>query len=373
MIFNYSDEGSYKMSKPNKLLLVATFRHYFIGLGLALNDKGHCYHLIFINQNFDDERNPIYQASKKLVEPFASVSCLPLRTSGFKQKVQSRKVAFKILEKTISSLKPVEISTGNDRRLEFQYAMHYARNVLKLDVKGAYLDNGNGSYISYEKLNLKKYLVRIWVDIPIKKLFYGFWFSKAAKYGDSHWIDKCYLCHPSYAPSELRRKECTEVKVEFYQTGQAKRVLGGLVEYLGLEFQPEIMGRSLLITLPRAKMIVDIYGSIDTAKELLRVASKGYEHIFIKYHPADREDVLGMTSVATVLPSAIPVEMLFSILPFSYVIGDVSTAIMAAKWMLPESEVHFLDTKSDYTQSVESLYIDMGITPLSIDSAQGVG
>ena len=356
------------MGKPNKILMVTTFRHYFIGLGLALNDRACNYHLIFINQHFDDERNPIYQASLSLLEPFASVSCLPIRVSGLMNKKKMRKEAFGMLRAKIAELKPVEIATGNDRRLEFQYAMYFARRILKLTVKGGFLDNGNGSYISYESLNLRKYLVRLWVDVPIKKLIYGSWFTKGVLYGDSHWIDTCYLCHPFQAPKKLNEKEIVEVKVDNYKGPYPEDNLNKLVALLGLDSQDGERGRSILITLPRIKMIADIYGSVERAKEMFDEVCEGYQDIYIKYHPADLGDVLDMSEKAKVITPALPVEVLFSVMRFDCVVGDVSTAIMAAKWMLPESDVYFIDTGSAYSRSISELYLDMGIESLPFKS-----
>jgi len=356
------------MGKPNKILMVGQFRHYFIGLGLALSDNAHNYHLIFINQNFNDDRNPIYQASLKLLEPFASVSCLPLRTSKFKQKNQNRKEAFKILRDTIKSLKPVEIATGNDRRLEFQYAMHVSRNILKLDVKGAYLDNGTGSYISFQKLNMGKYLARKWIDVPIKKLVYGSWFTRMQRYGGSDWTDICYLTHPEFAPSRLKRKECVEVKVEYYKTDQAQSLIKSVVATLGWQGKDQLPGDKILLVLPRGTVIEDIYGSLENAENIIKKITQGYRHVYVKYHPADLEDVLNFKGVAEILPSPVPIEILFSVMSFSKVIGDTSTAILSAKWMLPEAEVSFFDMPTEHTEVVRGLFAKMNILPLKVDT-----
>ena len=357
------------MDKPNKILMVGQFRHYFIGLGLALSDKEHNYHLIFINQNYDDDRNPIFQASLKMLEPFASVSCLPLRTSKFKQKNINRKKAFKIIKDTIVSLKPVEIATGNDRRLEFQYAMHVARNILKLDVKGAFLDNGTGSYISFQKLNMGKYLARKWIDVPIKKLVYGSWFTRMQRYGGSDWTDNCYLTHPEFAPSRLKKKHCIGVEVECYRSNNAQRIIKAIVASLGWEGSEQDAGDKILLVLPRGTVIEDIYGSQENAEAVVKGITQDYERVYVKYHPADQGDILNFKGGAEILPSPVPIEILFSVMSFSKVIGDTSTAILSAKWMLPEAEVSFFDMPSEHTEVVRDLFYKMNILPLKINSS----
>ncbi len=357
------------MDRPNKLLMVGQFRHYFIGLGLALNDEAHNYHLIFINQSFDDERNPIYQASLKLLEPFASVSCLPLRTSKFQQKNKNRKEAFKILRDTIKKLKPVEIATGNDRRLEFQYAMHYSRNVLKLGVKGAYLDNGTGSYISFQKLNMGKYLARKWIDVPIKKLVYGRWFTRMQRYGGSDWTDTCYLTHPEFAPARLMKKRCVEVEVGFYKTNRAQCLIRSIVTSLGWQEKKQLPGEKILLVLPRGTVIEEIYGSLESAELIIKNITRNYGGVYVKYHPADQDDILNLKGVAEILPSPVPIEILFSVMSFDKVIGDTSTAILSAKWMLPKAEVSFFDMSSEHTEVIRSLFSKMNILPLKINTS----
>jgi hypothetical protein len=353
------------VSKPNKLLLVATFRHYFIGLGLALNDKKHDYHLIFINQLYNDERNPIYQASVKMIEPFASVDCMPLRTSDFKQKNINRKLAFKLLAEKITDLKPVEIATGNDRRIEYQYSMNFARNILKLDVVGAYLDNGTGSYISFQKLDMNKYLARKWLDVPLKKLVYGSWFTRMQRFGGSYWTDKCYLTHPEFAPKRLKTKECVAVEIDFYRTAYAQKVIGLLISSLSSAVSLNEGGEgNILLVLPRGTVIEDIYGSLSNAEKLIKAICSRYENIFVKYHPADHNDVLNFEGEARFLPAAIPVEILYSVLSFDKVIGDTSTAILSAKWMLPNADVQFFDTDTKHTNIVKPLFEKMEIRPL---------
>lgn len=347
----------------NKVLLVATVRHFFIGLGLALHDTKHAYHLVFINQKFDDIRNPVFRACLKILKPFHSVTCLPINVSGTLNKYKQRKSVFKNIRELMLRLKPIEIATGNDRRLEFQYAMHFCRNKLRLDVVGSYLDNGNGSYISYERLNLRKYLSRVWVDVYIKKLIYGLWFSTAYKYGDSHWIAKCYLCHLNYAPDYFAEKKCSEVSLSFYRTEYAKEILAKFVGFLGLDDIGEIEGSSMLMVLPRVKMIEDIYGSLPKAVEIIKEVSQSYDNVYIKYHPADSEDALGLEGGSIILPPSIPAEILLGVMQFDYILGDTSTAIMAAKWMFPESRVEFIDTGSPYTLSIKKLYMSMGILP----------
>jgi len=352
--------------KPNKLLMVVTFRHYFIGLGLALQDKASNYHLVFINQKYNDNRNPIYQASLRLSAPFSSVSCLPLNVSGLVDKLRNRKRIFSILERMIDELKPIEIATGNDRRIEYQYAMHYARNKLGVKVVGGYLDNGIGSYINFQKLEFGKFLARKWLDVPLKKIVYGRWYTRMQRYGGSDWTDVCYLTHPQYAPSRLLRKECRKVNLEVYKNDSA-HVINQLLLLLGLGGQTLDNNQSILLVLPKAPVMKIIYGSIESAERIVKKMCEQYKNVYVKYHPADLGDVLQFNGQAVILPSQLPVELLFLGMSFCKVVGDGSTAILSAKWMLPDADVGFFDLNTPYTHLVKDIFIDSGIRPISVN------
>ncbi len=353
------------MTKPNKLLLVSTFRHYFIGLGLALSDKSHAYHLVFIDQKYDDERNPIYLAALEMVEPFSSVECMPVRSIGLR-KSKVRSMGFDRLKTIIGELKPVEIATGNDRRLEFQYAMYVAKKLDRLDVAGAFLDDGTGSYISFQKLKFTKYLSDKWIDTPIKKVVYGHWYTRPLTFGESHWVDICYLAHPLLVENTLRNKKCIEIEASFYRTVRAQNILRKLIGILCLESQPKIKGRSVLLTLPHSSIITDIYGSLEGVKEMILAVTASYENVCIKYHPRETGDPFNLSGKFIMLPAEIPVEIFFSVMNFDQVIGDVSTALMSAKWLLPKCEVSFIETKSVYTNAIKGLFSRMDILPLEI-------
>jgi hypothetical protein len=353
-----------KCDKPNKIIMAVTFRHYFIGLGVALNDKNSNYHLVFINQKYDDERNPILLATSKLIRPFLSVRCLPLNSTGVIKKFKNRRVIFSILKEMLDDLKPVEILTGNDRRIEYQYAMHYMRNKLLSDVIGGYLDNGVGSYVDFHKLEYRKMLARKWIDIPIKKLVFGTWYNRMQCYGGSDWTDVCYLTHPQYAPDKLKKKQCVVVDIKFYLDANFKYI-SELNNVLGLNSDVS-SDQSILLVLPKAPAMELIYGSIELAEETIKNICKNYKNIYVKYHPADLGDILNFSDTATILPNQVPVELLFMVMNFAKIIGDGSTAVFSAKWMLPRANVSYFDIDTPYIKLLKDIFEDMDITPIGV-------
>jgi hypothetical protein len=349
--------------KPNILLLASTFRHFFIGLGLAFNDKSSQYHLVFIDQKFNDERNPVLQYLLEDALPFKSVSCLPLRANGVsKRKV--RKLCFSKLQKIIDNLKPDEICVGNDRRVEFQFSMNYARNCIGLNTVGAYLDDGAGSYISFDKFRLKKSILDKYIDTPFKKIVYGSWFERPEWIGGSTWVDKLYLTLPQLVPSVLSEKSIVPVMPSFYKVNKAEDKMLELSERLGGRLDDIGIMDATLLVLPPKSIMEGLYGSLSELRSLILGLSNKSRKLFVKYHPRDVDDPLDIKDKVTLLPAAIPLEIFFSIYDFKEIIGDVSTALLSAKWLKPHSNVKFIDTKSEFTESMKSIFKELKIYEL---------
>ena len=352
-------------SKPNVLLLISTFRHYFIGLSLALNDKDRSYHAIFIDQLYDDDRNPLFQAAKSLTAPFAAVECMPVRgKGGSKRKV--RKETFKLLQSWIKENQPVEISTGNDRRMEFQFSMHYARKVLKRNTIGSYIEDGTGTYIKVEYYSKRAYFNDRFIDTPIKKLAYGTWYSRPPVLGGSHWIDVAYLTFPELAAPPIDKIKGIHIDETIYRQESGIETIESLIHQMGCELPMEESKQGILFVLPHSSLVEKMYGSVEKFRLKVKELLNGKDNIFVKYHPRDLDDPYELKDIATLLPTAIPAEIFLCSMSFNHVIGDISTAMMSAKWLLPNCKVEYIPTQSIFTEAVSDLFSKMDIQPLHL-------
>lgn len=351
-------------SADNVILLASTFRHYFLGLGVALSNPSKSYHLVFIDQKFNDNRNPIYTAAKSLIDPFTSVLCLPVAGGRVSKRVV-RKSGFQELEKIVDDLRPVEIITGNDRRVEFQYAMNYAKKKLNLNVLGAYIDDGTGSYINGYEYNFKKRMSDKYIDTPIKKLAYGRWYARPLTFGASAWINRCYLCYPKLALRVLTLKECILLDHAWYTSPEAMVILNKLIPLLGLDGRVLNSGESVLVVLPHSSIINELYGSLVDMKAMIDSLISKYDNVCIKYHPRETDDLLGVCDQATILPASIPAEIYLCVMEFKRVIGDVSTALMSAVWLQPACEVEYIKTNAAVSTPILKLFNNMGMKQIS--------
>jgi hypothetical protein len=346
---------------PNKLILVSTFRHYFLGISIALQDKIHNYHILFIDQKYDDKRNLFLQAAKKCVIPFKSVSSLPTQ-KALGSKRHTRLASFSILKNILENLKPVEIFTGNDRRLEFQYAIQYAKKNLSKNTIGSYIDDGTGSYIDVKTIHPVKYAADRYLDTLVKKFAYGNWYKHPKRLGQGPWIERSYLTFPELM---VDHKSLTYVHIpaENYKTTEGTSVIKALVQELGYKL-PGLKPGTTLLVLPHTSLIKDMYGSIENFKKQLSQLLKNEDNILVKYHPRDLDDPYSLKSTATLLPTTVPAEVYLASLEISRVIGDISTALMAAKWLNPNCQVEYMKTNSIYTTVLSKIFDKIGAVEL---------
>jgi hypothetical protein len=346
---------------PNKLILVSTFRHYFLGISIALQDKKHNYHVLFIDQKYDDKRNLFLQAAKKCVTPFKSVSSLPTQ-KALGSKRQTRLASFTILKVTLENLRPVEIFTGNDRRLEFQYAIQYAKKNLSKNTIGSYIDDGTGSYIDVKTIHPVKYAVDRYLDTLVKKLAYGNWYKHPKRLGQGPWVERSYLTTPELM---VDHKSLTYIHIpaENYKTTEGTSAIKALVQELGFKL-PALKPGTTLLVLPHTSLIKDMYGSIGNFKNQLSQLLKNENNILVKYHPRDLDDPYSLKSIATLLPTTVPAEVYLASLEINRVIGDISTALMAAKWLNPSCQVEYMKTNSIYTTVLSKIFDKIGAIEL---------
>lgn len=347
--------------KKNKILLASTFRHYFLGMSLAFKNNNIDYHVIFIDQVHTGKKNPLLQFATANPQPFKSVTSLPIREAGLNKR-RYRLKCFSKLKDAIQLLQPTEICTGNDRRLEFQYAIQLAK---KQDPKtiGSYIEDGTGTYIQQKEHDLGKYLSDRYIDTPLKKIVYGLWFSHPKLLGASHWIDKSYLTFPSIAPKEIRDIPFEQLESSHYKSKHALRILHQLSKSLGFE-QSNKNQAITLFTLPHHSVIEKMYGSIEQFKAVIINLLEKHKNIYVKYHPRDLNDPYELKPHCTILPTAVPAELFFATLNISHVIGDISTAMMSAKWIKPTCEVNYIETDSKLCRLATPIFNSINITKL---------
>ncbi|WP_430460504.1 hypothetical protein ACQUQU_14970 [Thalassolituus sp. LLYu03] len=259
--------------------------------------------------------------------PFARIHELSSKVNG-RNKRQQRRASFARILHELSRFSPDWIYTGNDRRVEFQFAMAHSK------ARGVYLDDGTYSYIGRKT----HWLTDQVLDNLVKKLAYGWWWKQPPAIGASAWIDHSVLAFPQSAISALRQKPCRPLpanlsRPEFAEL--AELCLGSSADAL----------RSLnaLVLLPHSS--VQSARAHDLGRWLTKEqAPRGYKHhprTENQYRTAEAMSALwSIDGKAEEVPSSAPMEILLPLLSQDCKIaGDVSTALLTAKWLRPELSV----------------------------------
>lgn len=309
--------------------------------------------LVFINQPAGEDS--VY----KLLEewkgnPFSEVYSFQGQFKGTASKAKQRKELFKQIRVLVEELQPDHIFTGNDRRMEFQYAKHIALKTNR-EVTGHYLDEGTFTYLGRQPINPMGH----YLDNIIKKVVYGGWWEEPATIGASDKVSHIYAAFPDLVDERLRGKQVHQLDSSGFMSEEITELCQLLLLQQGVSIS-DLEDVDGIITLPFESIYQNDKGYKD---RVLTVIKKTEGKIAVKYHPRDKiEDYLGLLAEGVILlPATVPFEALLPVLRNGVkVFGDVSSTLLAARWLRPDLEVVSFRGKTINPQ-LEELFIKIGI------------
>lgn len=324
--------------------------HFFIAANIALQCPSHQRTAIIIGKNreFCDH---YAAAASDFADIFDEVIALPGsagRFGSFKGKGRLRK-----LRDIFSRPMAVRIFTGNDRRIEFQYAMHMATRV-NGPVEGIYMDEGIVTYIGHKSMNRFQHR---FVDPVLRKLFYGPWWKNASTTGTSAWITSAYVAFPAAVHPLLRRKELVAIDTAPFRTERFKALAARLLVSKA-QWLTELDDVKVVITLPHEDFYLqqtDIYRNI--AIQLKKYSDP--TAIAVKAHPRIRNHAVlaEMFPGCILLDNTIGMEILLPLLGnHCVVLGDISSTLLTARWLRPDLPVIALDIYANAPTELIRLY-----------------
>jgi hypothetical protein len=262
--------------------------------------------------------------------PFAAYEIISYKQKGLFNKRQARKTAFANLQRLLTANPFDYIYTGNDRRIEFQYAMHLSPP----GTTGVYMDDGTYSYIGKPSHWLNDQII----DAGIKKLTYGFWWRQPANIGGSSWITQAWLFKPEQAMVHLQNKTCFQVPA-INQPAMAS-LTDIACQQAGLN-TAALNHIQLLVLLPHESVLSPANATL--LSQLLNKADPA--STAVKLHPRCQQLPAQLETARQhnhTLPSSIPVELLLPVLPDCTVIADMSTVLLTIRWLRPDITVEAL-------------------------------
>ncbi len=287
---------------------------------------------------------------------FNRVLCIP--PTGAASRREIRTSVFRILRDEFDKPMQARILTGNDRRIEFQYAMHIARRAGS-QVDGVYVDEGAVTYSGHKSMYSIQHR---YIDPFFKKLFYGFWYSNALTTGASSWIHTVYAAFPEAVHPLLTCKHVIPIDVSPFKAQPMKALASAMLD--GHPDYPGILGGiKAVYTLPHEGAYAgcpDVYRAI--GRQLCQYFKPS--EIAIKPHPRiTRPDLpVRMFPGAVLLDHRIGMEAILPLLGDGcVVVGDISSTLLTTRWLRPDLTVLALVPGQGAVGGMEDLYRRLGI------------
>ncbi len=263
------------------------------------------------------------------------------------------------IERLDASLRPDEVWLGNDRKPETQLALHRASTRAGQAV-GRYLDDGLYSYLGDVR---QRPLVRR-IDAFAKRLGYGRWWQRADHAGTTSWIREAWLVFTDedtpYPPGQRRR-----MPRHWFDSRAICRLGLRAAGDFGLD-RRALARIGLLLVLPHSNQLRANQGLAPRLRARIAQAQSEGRRVAVKYHPREREaDPAGLLDIGDTLalPALVPLELLLPLLPAgATVLGEGSTALLAAHWLRPDLAVVDLGLSKDgYAARARALFQRHGI------------
>lgn len=326
--------------------MVTTPLHLFNAIIVAMTKPEWESHLFFIDQP-KQKKHLYFEALQAWhTSPFASVRLYQSRVKGVLAKWRMHRKTFDILEKDVEDIAPHRIYVGNDRRIEFAFAVSVARRI-DPGLIGGYIDDGAYSYVHH--IHKSRWYKDTFIDVALKRLMYGGWYFRHAVIGASDAVQEAFVALPEFVHKLLKTKRLFKLDTTKLLDDRLKP----FTEYLLAPYHldaGQIEAIDLIFILPHETLLEDFPLFKKTVKQSIESAVRRGLAVGVKYHPRQAvEDPLDFKSIEGILtlPNTLAFEVLLPLFGHPIIVGDVSTALLTARWLRPDLRVLSLRNEAD--------------------------
>ncbi|MFC4726583.1 hypothetical protein [Coralloluteibacterium thermophilus] len=289
---------------------------------------------------------------------------------GLRHAVHRVRVKRALRDETLAAIRaldaeflPDAVWVGNDRKVETQLALHLASTRTGTRA-GRYLDDGLYTYLG----DVRQRPVIRRIDWAVKRLTYGRWWHRADQAGTAPWIAESWLVHPERARDRDPRRVRRPLPPALFSNRAFLRLCLRAAEQFGLA-RETLRGCACVLVLPHSNQLRAAPDSTAALRALVADAAACGHVVGIKYHPREHApDPGGLMAAGEVraLPALLPMELLLPLLPRgAALLGEGSTALMAAHWLRPDLRVHDLGlSRAGYAARARALFSGLGIPSL---------
>ena len=265
---------------------------------------------------------------------------------------------FRAVKALFSDIGEARIFTGNDRRLEFQYAMHIATQT-GARPQGIYMDEGAVAYMGHKSMDS---FAHRHIDPLFKKLFIGRWYKHALTTGASDWVDTIYAAFPEHVHPLLKKKTLVAIDPAPFFSPPFKALVADMLPD-SAELTELLRGVKVVVTLPHEASYINAPQTYEAISRHLR------EHfapsqIAIKPHPRieDQHILERMFPGATILEKTTGMEALLALLSEDCLVaGDISSTLLTTKWLRPTLPIVALLVHDSPPELMTTLYTALQI------------
>ncbi len=332
--------------------------HFFVATNIAIQKSDDENIALFISKN--KQTAELYSsviASDSAI--FSNFELLPVNDT--KNKLANRKTCFSIIEKILTKTPADQIFSGNDARVEFQYAMHIAHQHHN-DVTGIYFDDGLGSYLPHRSMSS---FTRKYIETFIKKITYGSWWKSPLSLGGSEWVKQAYLAYPHLAHPLLADKKLHKIDDKVFESPAFIEICDRIL-HKQTDKNINFNHIKLIICLTHESIYLDYEKTLHQLKVIFQDKYLP-EEIAIKAHPRSKliAPISQTFPQATLLPNKVGLELFLPhINNDTLIVGDISTTLLTSKWLKPNVKVEYFEAE---TKPIDSAGLMSLFNALSIE------
>jgi hypothetical protein len=258
---------------------------------------------------------------------------------------------------------PDAVWTGNDRKVETQFALHLASERLGRRA-GQYVDDGLHTYLGRQR-------VRPWArrkDWVVKRLTYGGWWHNTSQSGTTPWMARQWLAFPEEGVDRDPVRERIALQRAWFGGRPFLRLAALAAREFGVD-RAALRGCAGVLVLPHSNLLRATPALGEALRALVANAAARGLRVAVKYHPREMTaDAAGLLTAghALELPGTLPMELLLPLLPpGARLAGEASTALLAARWLRPDLRVLDLGLgRGAYQQRARAFLAAHGVTAL---------
>ena len=343
----------------NDFFFISSPLHLFMAANLAIQNPANKKTALIISKN--------RQAGSRLLAVIAhgpdiftntvDLSACPLRRGNRRHKSR-----FQLLNELLSETCDARIFTGNDRRMEFQYAMHVATRG-NPQTEGIYLDEGAVTYIGHKSMHRIQHR---YIDPFFKQLFYGACYKPAVTTGASAWVNTVYAAFPAAVHPLLQRKNIRAIDPAPFRTKAFKDLAMAMLKDYP-EIETILCGIKLVLTLPHEACYIKEPRRYREFAEQLGTYLQPAQ-IAVKPHPRITNSAVlhNLFPGTTILEHRVGMEAMLPLLDDDCIIaGDISSTLLTTRWLRPDLQVVALTGNQDVPAVLSRLYRTLHIPMIS--------